>query len=79
VGCSVADREGWTESNANDGFVAGEGRYVRIVRSWSGFGEASTTERLNCRGWPFTFPGGYGEESADRRRDNAFIDCGEDG
>lgn len=70
--------EGWTERNAIDGFAAGDGRYERIVFSWSGFGGASSTERLNCRGWPFRSPVGYGPESADLNRDNAFVDVKEE-
>jgi hypothetical protein len=42
-------------------------------------GGASTTERLNCRDGPLGFPGGYGPDKEDLRRESALVDCGEVG
>lgn len=57
-----------------------DGRYERMVCSWSAVGGLfSITSRLKLSGGTDGFDGGYGEETAARRRRRAFVDAGEEG
>ena len=51
-----------------------------MVRSWSPVGGwFSITSKLKFRGEADGFVGGYGEETAERRRFKAFVDAGDEG
>lgn len=57
-----------------------EGRYERMVCSWSGVGGLfSITSRLKSKGGAVGFEGGYGEATAARSKRRAFVDAGDDG
>ncbi len=81
VGCAESKTSGegvWDEPLGPVGDL--DGRYDRIVRSWSAVGGVfSMTSRSNFRGGADGFEGGYGPETADRSRFSAFFEAGEEG
>lgn len=71
--------EGWADMNVLDADAAFEGRYERIVFSWSAVGVASITWRSNWRDGASFFSGGYEEDNDDRKRFRAFVEGGDEG
>lgn len=80
VGRSSADGAvGCAEMRTCGGEMALDGKYERIVRSWSVVGGDSTTSRLNWRGGEVGLSLGYGVDKELRRRARALEEGCEDG